>query len=118
MNAPAPSRSPLTDSPWFWVYLFATFALIVLTVMRPRVLERQAQIERKEQGRQRAVERAAGQDPKTPLSTPADTVIPLGPLFVLFGAVWIVSWIMLWRRRREARRTPESMPLAEKGPSP
>jgi hypothetical protein len=64
MNAPAHARSPLTDSPWFWVYLFATFALIVLTVMRPRVLERQVQIERKEQGRQRAMERAAGRIPK------------------------------------------------------
>ncbi|MBW3597225.1 MAG: hypothetical protein KY475_08115 [Planctomycetes bacterium] len=118
MNASAPRRPPLSDSPWFWVYLFATFALIVLTVMRPRVLERQAQLERKVQGRQRAAEQAAGREPQTPLSTPSQTVIPLGPLFVLLGAAWIVSWIMLWRRRRGTPESPAPSSPAEKGCKP
>ena len=100
MTPPAPRRPPLSDSPWFWVYLFTTFALIVLMVMAPRVRERQAQIERKAQGRERAMERAAGQTPQTPLSTPGSTVIPLTPLFVILGAVWVVSWFMLLRRFR------------------
>ncbi len=110
-------RSPLADSPWFWVYLFTTFALIVLVVMRPRVLERQAQIERKEQGRQRAVEQAAGQDPRTPLSTPENTRFGLSPLILILGGVWIVAAIMVWRRFRRAPLA-ETTPSEEADPSP
>lgn len=110
MDAPAPDRPPLSDSPWFWIYLFTTFALIVLTVMRPRVLERQAQIERKEQGRARAAARAAGQEPSAPLSTPQNTLITLGPLYVILGGIWIVAWIMLWRRRRSLASPPPLPP--------
>jgi hypothetical protein len=107
MSPSASRRPPLSDSPWFWVYLFTTFALIVLMVMAPRVRERQAQIERKAQGRERAMERAAGQTPQTRLSTPENTVIPLTPLIVVLGAVWIASWFMLLRRFWRAR-TPRS----------
>jgi hypothetical protein len=111
------TKPPLSDSPWFWVYLFTTFALIVLMVMRPRVQERQAQIERKTQGRQRALEQAAGQTPSTRLSTPDDTQIGLGPLFLILGAVWIVSWIMLWRRFRQ-RQTLAEVPSTTNDPTP
>jgi hypothetical protein len=111
MTSPAPSRPQLSDSPWFWVYLFTTFALIVLMVMRPRVQERQAQIERKAQGRQRAMEQAAGQTPQTPLSTPEKTVIPLTPLFVVLGTAWVLSWFMLLRHFRR-------FPTADQWPSP
>jgi hypothetical protein len=106
-----PGRPPFSDSPWFWIYVFTTFALIVLMIMRPRVQDRQAQIERKAQGRQRAMERAAGQTPQTPLSTPETTVIPLTPLFVILGAVWVLSWFMLlryFRRSRAADQLPSS----------
>ncbi len=101
--ANGPNRPPLTDSPWFWIHAFATFALVALTVMGPRMLERQAQIERKQQGRQRALESAAGQTPRTALSTPQSTKITLAPLFVIVGAVWIVAWVMLWRRSQRLR---------------
>src|SRR5690606_31854677 len=100
MPSSGPPRPPLTDSPWFWVYLFATFALLTLFVMRPRVLERQAQIERKEQGRKRAIEQISGQTPQTPLSTPENTQITLAPLFLIMGLVWLVAAFMVWRRLR------------------
>jgi flagellar biosynthesis/type III secretory pathway M-ring protein FliF/YscJ len=109
-------RPPLSDSPWFWVYLFTTFALIVLMFMLPRVRDRQAQIERKAQGRQRAVEQAAGGTPQTPLSTPEKTVIPFAPLFAILGAVWVLAWIML-RKRFRSRPTEAESELA-RGASP
>jgi hypothetical protein len=105
MNVTA-SRPPLSDSPWFWVYLFTTFALVVLLVMRPHVQERQAQIERKEQGRQRALERAAGQSPQTPLSTPESTRLTLTPLVAILGLVWVAAAIMVVRHY--LRRAPVS----------
>ena len=117
MTSSAPRRPPLSDSPWFWVYLFTTFALIVLMVMLPRVQDRQAQIERNAQGRQRAMERAAGQTPQTPLSTPEKTVIPLTPLFVILGAIWIVSWVMLLRHFRRRPLPTEAISPPGK-PSP
>jgi hypothetical protein len=111
MNSPA-SRPSLADSPWFWVYLFTTFALVVLLVMRPQVQERQAQIERKEQGRQRALERAAGQSPRTPLSTPESTRITLTPLLAILGLVWIAAAIMVVRHylRRPPVANSASLP--------
>ena len=54
----------------FWiasVYLFATGALVALLLMGPKFRLRQAQIERKYQGRQRAVRQASGQAPDTPI---------------------------------------------------
>jgi hypothetical protein len=97
--------------------LFATFALIVLTVMGPRALERQSQIERNFQGRTRAMESAAGAAPQTQLSTPQSTLITLAPLYVILGGVWIVAWIMLWRRPRSAASAPDSAPVIPKSSS-
>jgi hypothetical protein len=92
-------------------------------MMRSRVQDRQAQIERKAQGRQRAMEQAAGQTPHTPLSTPAKTVIPLMPRLAILGAVWIVSWVMLvqhFRRFKTTERftTTDRFTTADLGPSP
>jgi hypothetical protein len=95
---------PITDSPWFWVYLFATAALIALALMGPKYAARQAQIEREFQGRQRAAQSAAGQEPSGEVSTAEKTLITLQPLFLTLAAITVASWIVFWRRHMTERK--------------
>lgn len=88
---------PITDSPWFWGYLFAVAALIALALMGPKYAARQAQIEREFQARQRAVQQAGGQEPSGELSSAEKTLISLRPLFLAMAAITVVAWIVFWR---------------------
>lgn len=97
------SRPPITDSPWFWVYLYAVAGLIALALMQPRFGSRQAEIERHYQGRQRAAEKKLGQEPKTPLSTREDTIITLRPLYLILAGIFAVAWCILWWRHFRRR---------------
>jgi hypothetical protein len=94
----APSR-PITDSPWFWAYLFTTAALIALALIGPKFAARQSQIEREFQGRQRAAQSAQGEEPIGELSTAEQTLITLRPLFLGLAAATIAAWIVFWRTR-------------------
>lgn len=99
----ASSRPPITDSPWFWVYLYAVAGLIALALMQPRFGPRQAEIERQYQGRERAAERQLGQQPTTRLSTRENTIITLRPLYLILAAVFAVAWCVLWWRHFRKR---------------
>jgi hypothetical protein len=97
MSETADSRRPaISESPWFWLYLFATAALIALLLMGPKFAARQAQIEREGQGRHRAAQQTHGQQPSTPLSTTGSTIVSLGPLYLVIGGLLIVAWSVLW----------------------
>jgi hypothetical protein len=98
-----PVRPPITDSPWFWVYLYSTAGLIALALMQPKFGGRQAEIERHYQGRQRAAEKKLGQEPATPLSTSEDTIITLRPLYLILAGVCAVAWCILWWRHFRKR---------------
>jgi hypothetical protein len=98
-NAMSSAARPITDSPWFWAYLFATAALIALALIGPKFASRQAQIEREFQGRQRVAQRAHGQQPSGQLSTAERTLITLRPLFLGLAIFTIVAWIVFWRTR-------------------
>jgi hypothetical protein len=93
---PAAPR-PITDSPWFWAYLFCTAALIALAVIGPKYALRQAHIEREFQGRQRAAENLSGREPSVGLSSSGTTLITLQPLFFALAAITTVAWIVFWR---------------------
>jgi len=93
------TRSSITDSPWFWAYLFATAALIALALIGPKFAARQAQIEREFQGRQRATQQAQGHEPSGELSNAEKTLITLRPLFLGLAAVTAAAWIVFWRSR-------------------
>jgi hypothetical protein len=105
---------PLSDSPWFWAYLFTTAALIALALIGPKYAARQAQIEREFQGRQRAAQTIQGQEPSGNLSTAEKTLITLQPLFLGLAAITTIAWIIFWRNRRlpatphSALRAPRS----------
>ena len=98
----------LTDSPWYWVYLFCTAGLIALVLAGPKFAARQSQIERSGQGRQRAIQNLSGEEPTTQLSSAENTHIRLRPLYYVLGAVLAFAWIQLgWKqlRRRQALKS-------------
>ena len=106
MSPPAGS-SPITDSPWFWAYLFGTAALIALALAGSKYGPRQAQIEREFQGRQRAAQNVHGQEPDVDMSTAQRTLVSLQPLFLVLAVVTAGAWLVFWRqhRRRGQRAT-------------
>jgi hypothetical protein len=89
----------MTDSPWFWAYLFTTAALIALALIGPKFTARQAQIEREYQGRQRAAQNIQGQEPTGDLSMAEKTLISLRPLFFGLAAITTIAWIVFYRTR-------------------
>lgn len=97
MTAPAASREPLTDSPWFWVYLFATTALILLVVFRPKLESRQASIERQHQAREMAwPDNQAADAEHKPVAATGDTVVGLRYLYWVLGLLVLLGWVRLW----------------------
>lgn len=100
------SRPPLSDSPWFWAYLFATAAIVGLALINPKFERRQAQIERQYQGRSRAEQVKKGQTPNVELSTPGDTRWNLRPLYGTLAVVAVIGWIFVWQR--SLRVSPEA----------
>jgi len=99
---------PVTDSPWFWAYLFGTAALIALALAGPKFGPRQAQIEREFQGRQRAAQNLNGQAPSVEMSSASRTLINLRPLFLALAAITVVAWIVFWRTHLARQSAPAS----------
>jgi hypothetical protein len=94
----SPGGRSITDSPWYWLYLFCTAALIALFLAQTKFAARQSQIERKAQGRQRAIQNISGKEPRTPLSDVQRTHIRLWPLFVVLGLILLGAWgHLIWK---------------------
>ena len=98
-------RSPVTDSPWFWFYLFCTAALVALVLMRSKYGTRQAEIERQFQGRQRAGQTASQPAPAATFSNERRTMIQLDALFVAMAVGVAIGWCTFcWQRMRRPAR--------------
>lgn len=97
---------PLSDSPWFWLYTFATFGLVLLVLIGPKFEARRAQQERQFQGRSRALQQKLGEEASVPLSEPGRTWLTLRPLYVVLGVMIATGWITLWWQRRRAHEPP------------
>ena len=96
---PIHPRRSISESPWYWVYLFCTAGLIALVLAEPKFAARQSQIERKAQGRQRAAQNLSGQEPRTPLSDEGHTQIRLRPLYYVVGGLLTAAWgHLLWKQ--------------------
>src|SRR5688572_14532076 len=103
------SRAPITDSPWLWFALFTAVGLAALLATGGRLGKRQANIENKYQARAAVAsgaveietegsgERTATSAPK--YSTPDEHVIPLWPLEIVLGLIFLGSLAMLLRQR-------------------
>jgi hypothetical protein len=103
----SPARKSIFESPWYWLYLFATGALIALLLLGWKFGPRQAQIENKYLGHSAAESKAAGEAPEAAeLSTSERTIIGLAPLYVVLGIVFVVAWIAVWRQLFLQKRAP------------
>src|SRR5688572_25207080 len=91
------ARRPISESPWFWAYLFTAAALVALALAGPKFAARQSQIEREFQGRQRAAQNQGGQTPSGELSSTERTLITLRPLLLGLAVITIAAWIVFWR---------------------
>jgi hypothetical protein len=104
-------KSPVTDSPWFWVMMFSLMALGALVAIGGKYGRRQAAIERQYQARTRVAEQQASannsaadarlneQASARNFAAPDDTLIPLWPLAVVLILVSLFAAIMLARGR-------------------
>ena len=109
-NAPGSGYARMTDSPWFWIYLFSTAGLALLIVFGPKLYSRQAQIEREFQARQRAgqVVGSSGTGPTQSLSTAQNTIISFRPILIMLGILVATGWVGFYvghLRRRRADQT-------------
>lgn len=106
-----PQQEPITDSPWFWLYLFATVALILLIVFQSKLDIRQANIERQHQARQIA-NQSDGNNSEAPVavSSPGNTLIGWNYLAAVLAVLVAVGWIRLWyvRFRNWGKEAPET----------
>jgi hypothetical protein len=101
-------REPITDSPWFWFALFTAVGLSALLATGGRLGKRQTNIENKYQARagvasgqvQIEAEGGAKRAAAAPrYSTPEQQVIPLWPLEIVLGLIFVGSLVMLLRQR-------------------
>ncbi len=107
-NATSPSP-PITDSPWFWFAIFTAVGLAALLATGGKFGKRQANIENKYQARSAVASgdlevrpdgAGAQQTAKRPAySTPEKPLIPLWPLEILLGLIFIGSLAILLRQR-------------------
>jgi hypothetical protein len=98
-DEPETDRSPLTDSPWFWAYLFGSAALVALFLAGPRYLDRQPQLENRFLARQAGGQAVMGADGPIEPSSRERMIISLRPLYVLLGLLLTGAWGGLWYQR-------------------
>ena len=101
-----PRPAPLTDSPWFWLLLFGSVGLVMLTAVEPKFAKRQERIERMHQSRQ--LGRPAGGKPaetgervETPFWQPTRQAT-LRPLMLFLAGVLVVAMVAMQIRRQAA----------------
>ncbi len=102
-------RPPITDSPWFWFSLFTAVGLAALLATGGKFGKRQANIENKYQARSAVASGALEVESddvgvkkatKAPVySTPQKHLIPIWPLEIIIGLIFIGSLTMLLRQR-------------------
>lgn len=105
-NVPAIGR--LTDTPWFWVYVFATSALAALLIIGPKYQQRQPQLERQYRARVASQQTTEVPGAIEATQSPANPFIRLSPLTTLLGIVAFgfggYLALQLGRRQRERKR--------------
>ena len=93
-------RKPVTESPWYWLYVFCTAGLIGLLVIAPKFQARQLQIERNLQARQHAARLAAGETDAALPPESTHTSVTLWPLVGVLAALLAYALFKLIRTRR------------------
>jgi hypothetical protein len=110
------ARAKLTDSPWFWIELFALVAMIGVIVISPKFLLRQGQLERRLEGRQHALERDGETLPEATQAAPLEerrNRVRTSPLLILLALVVIVAHVALLRQRFSVRQRTSDPPVEQ-----
>jgi hypothetical protein len=112
-------KPPITDSPWFWVLLFSAFALFMFWRFSGRYYDRQAQLERHFQAKDRVMNNDPVADRlhtkilgrvdenRRRLATPDEPLIPVWPLIVLLICAIAISSYKLFRQRQQYKAISE-----------
>ncbi|MFO0817866.1 MAG: hypothetical protein U1A77_07990 [Pirellulales bacterium] len=93
------TRPPLSDSPWFWLYVFGTAGIVALLWMSPKFGARQSQLDRQFEGRRHVMSQPADVAAARPFSNPERRAESLRPLYWIMLAGLMAGWIALWWQR-------------------
>lgn len=112
-------RMPITDSPWFWLYLFSTFGLIVAIAFAPKINARQRELDLEAAAKRQVINRAS--NPQTN-EEDTETAILNAPnarhnsrflaILIVLGTLTLGGWIGLWWGRMRSRQTTVKAPKA------
>lgn len=103
------SRPPLSDSPWFWLYVFGTAGIVALLWMSPKFGARQSQLDRQFEGRRHVMSQPADVAAARPFSNPERRAASLRPLYWILLAALVAGWVALWWQRFRVPRLPASL---------
>jgi len=95
---------PITDSPWFWVYVFATAGLIALMLAGNKFDHRQAEIEREFSARQSHGHVISGADGPIEPPTPGNQHLTLRPLYLIMAVLLVLGWSTFYIKRLSLRQ--------------
>jgi len=97
------TRPPLTDSPWFWLYVFATAGVLSLVLIGPKFGARQSQLDRQFEGRRHITQLPADVPGQRPYSSAVVREQSLRPLYVILTVAVLGGWLLLWWQRYSSR---------------
>ncbi len=111
------SRKPITDSPWFWIYLFCTVGLVLLVVSERKLVDMMVSDANKAEGRQRAWQQRSEEKQAAMMefafvqeSKERTARNTLRVLYVNLAVILAVAWVILWYRRFRRRQQHEPAP--------
>jgi len=115
-SARRPGRARLTDSPWFWLLVFANAAIMGVAIIGPKYNQRQVAVERRYEARREIARRAAAEasgisetdaasppaaaenDPAVEHGPAGDSahIVPLAPLALVLVAVNLLAIVLFF----------------------
>jgi len=104
----ASAQPKLSDSPWFWVYLFGVAALIAMFLIGNKADTVQSQRDGNFTRRQVSLERQAGKidDPSYAASDHSlqeERYVDFKIFYGMIGVVTVFAWVMHWRQYLQRR---------------
>ena len=101
------SKQPrLSDSPWFWIYLFGVAALVAMFLIGQKADQVQAQRDGNFTRRQLSLERQAGLQVELVDDAEETRYVDFGIFYLLIGSVTAFAWAMHWRQFLLRRKAP------------
>lgn len=119
--------SRLSDSPWFWLYIFTVFGLILLIITLPKLEQRQLELQREGKAKRQALQRQSP-DRATPaeklareselnsaIERQASSLGHIRSIIVVLSLILVAAWIVFILQRY--RSLPSSQMTADKSTS-